>query len=78
MTATQSRGEHITGVKDKNYNLLSAVYHMLDAATNYETYIQDAEKDGDQEAAEFFRKLQEQTVKYSQEGEKLLAARLNK
>jgi rubrerythrin len=78
MTATQPRGEQITGVKDKNYNLISAVYHMLDAATNYETYIQDAQKDGDEELADFFRKLQEQTVKYSQEGEKLLASRLNK
>lgn len=78
MTVAQPRGEQITGLKDKNYNLISALYHMLEAATSYDTYIQDAEKDGDKEAAEFFRKLQEQTIKYSQEGEKLLAARLNK
>jgi rubrerythrin len=78
MTKTQQKGEHITGVKDKNYNLVSALYHLLQAATNYDTYIQDAEKDGDKEAAQFFRTLQEQTVKHSQEGEKLLAERLNK
>lgn len=78
MTQTQHKGEHITGVKDKNYNLISALYHMLQAATNYDTYIQDAEKAGDQEAAQFFRTLQEQTIKHSQEGEKLLAARLSK
>ena len=41
-----------------------------------ETYIADAEKEGDSELAEWFRKIQENSKKAGDQGKQLLAKRL--
>jgi hypothetical protein len=43
-----------------------------------EEYIQDAEREGDQELADWFRKIQENSQKAGDQGKDLLATRLNK
>lgn len=68
---------HITGTKDKNYNLIWFTESCLDNALRMETYIQDAEGDGDSELAELFRKAQAESRKGAEQGKKLLASRLN-
>jgi rubrerythrin len=40
--------------KDKNYNLISALYQASDNVETFKTYAQDAESEGDQELVEFF------------------------
>jgi hypothetical protein len=67
---------HITGTKDKNYNLIWYTEQCLDNALRLETYIQDAERDGDQEAADLFRKAQADSRKGAQLAEQLLKSRL--
>jgi hypothetical protein len=67
---------HITGTKDKDYNILWFTEACLDNALRLETYIHDAERDNDQELAEFFRKAQADSRKGADEGRKLLKARL--
>jgi hypothetical protein len=42
-----------------------------------ETYIADAERPGDDELAEFFRRAQQASRKGGDEGKRLLAARLS-
>ena len=75
MTQASEAG-HVTGTKDKDYNIIWFTEACLSNALRLETYIQDAERDGDQELAEFFRKAQADSRKGGEEGKKLLASRL--
>ena len=65
-----------TGTKDKDYNLIWFVEACLDNVLRLETYIQDAERDGDDELAEFFRRAQSESRKGGEQGKQLLARRL--
>lgn len=73
---TTSHAEQATGTKDKNYNLFWYVEKCLDNALRLETYISDAERDGDEEAAELFRKAQADSRKGAEQGKALLSTRL--
>ena len=42
-------GGQVTGTKDKDYNIIWFVEQCLDDALRLETYINDAERDGDSE-----------------------------
>jgi hypothetical protein len=67
----------VTGTKDKNYNIIWFTEASLSNALRLETYIQDAERDGDQELADFFRRAQEASRKGGEQGKQLLKARLD-
>jgi len=66
-----------TGTKDKNYNLIWFTEQCLSNALRLETYISDAERDGDSEVAELLRKAQADSRKGGEQGKKLLASRLS-
>ncbi len=66
----------VTGTKDKNYNLIWYTEQCLENALRLETYIQDAERDGDNEVADLFRKAQADSRKGARMAEQLLARRL--
>jgi hypothetical protein len=66
-----------TGTKDKNYNLIWFTEQSLSNALRLETYIQDAERDGDSDLAEFFRRAQDASRKGGEQGKDLLRARLS-
>ena len=66
----------VTGTKDKNYNLIWYTEQCLENALRLETYIQDAERDGDKEVADLFRKAQADSRKGAQMAEQMLAKRL--
>lgn len=66
----------VTGTKDKDYNVIWFTEACLSNALRLETYIKDAEREGDRELAEFFRKAQHESVKGAEQGKVLLAARL--
>jgi hypothetical protein len=65
-----------TGTKDKTYNIIWFTEQSLSNALRLEEYIQDAERDGDNELAEFFRRAQGASRKGGEEGKKLLQSRL--
>lgn len=48
-------GEQTTGTRDEHYNLVSVLYHALNAADTCERYALDAEVAGDEGLAAFFR-----------------------
>ena len=73
---TTSETGHVTGTRDKNYNLLWYTEHCLENALRLETYLQDAERDGDSELVELFRKAQADSRKGAEIGKKMLRARL--
>jgi hypothetical protein len=68
---------HVTGTKDKDYNILWFTEACLDNALRLETFIQDAERDGDDELVEFFKKAQTDSRKGAEQGKRLLASRLS-
>jgi hypothetical protein len=65
-------------VKDKNYDLITVLQMSLEHAWRMETYVSDAERDGDRELAEWFRKIQKNSVKAGEQGKQMLAERLQK
>jgi hypothetical protein len=67
---------HVTGTKDKDYDLIWYVEACLDNALKLEIYIQDAEQAGDSEVAELFRKAQADSRKGAELGKQLLSSRL--
>lgn len=66
----------VTGTPDKDYNLIWFVEACLSNVLRLETYIQDADRDGDNELADLFRRAQGESRKGAEEGKQLLAARL--
>jgi hypothetical protein len=74
MTSTETG--NVTGTKDKDYNILWFTESCLSNALRLETYIQDAEREGDNELAEFFRRAQNESRKGAEQGKELLASRL--
>jgi hypothetical protein len=75
MTSSSETGQ-VTGTKDKDYNIIWFTEACLSNALRLETYIQDAERDGDTELAQFFRKAQAESRKGAEQGKQLLRQRL--
>ena len=73
---SNSEGGQITGTADKDYNIIWFTEQSLSNALRLETYIADAERSGDNDLAEFFRRAQDASRRGGEEGKKLLAARM--
>ena len=74
--ATEEAGQ-VTGTKDKDYNIIWFVEQCLSNVLRLEQYIQDAERAGDNELAEFFRRAQGASRKGGEEGKALLKSRIS-
>ena len=72
---TQETGQ-VTGTRDKDYNIIWYVEQCLSNVLRLETYIQDAERDGDSELADFFRRAQGESRKGAEQGKELLRTRI--
>jgi hypothetical protein len=68
-------GGEVTGTKDKDYNIIWFVEQCLSNALRLETYVGDAEREGDRELVDFFRRAQETSRKGAAQGKELLAKR---
>jgi hypothetical protein len=62
--------------KDKNYNLISVLYHSSENVESLKSYIQDAEGDGDQELVEFFNGVLENNLRAAQQAKEMLVPRV--
>jgi hypothetical protein len=67
----------VTGTKDKDYNIIWFTEQCLSNVLRLEEYAQDAERDGDQELADFFRRAQGESRKGAEQGKQLLTSRLS-
>jgi hypothetical protein len=63
-------------VKDKDYNLIWAIEASLSNVWTLETYIQDAREQGDDELADWFRRIQENNRTAGEQGKEMLLQRL--
>jgi rubrerythrin len=68
-------GESATGISNARYNLVSVLYHSLEGGATYDKYIEDAENEGDQELADFFRQVQQEDAQRAQQAKSLLDQR---
>jgi len=66
----------VTGTKDKDYNVIWFTEACLSNVLRLDTYIEDAEREGDSELADFFRRAQGESRKGAEQGKALLAQRL--
>ena len=73
---SQETGD-VTGTKDKLYNLVWFTEQSLSNALRLETYIQDAQRDGDDELVTRFQKAQAESRKGGEQGKQLLRSRLS-
>jgi hypothetical protein len=71
----QETGE-VTGTKDKDYNVIWFTEQCLSNVLRLETYAEDADRAGDSDLADFFRRAQEASRKGAEQGKDLLRARL--
>ena len=67
----------VTGTKDKNYDLITVTQFCLEHVWRLDLYAQDAEREGDTELAELFRRMQEHSRRGAEECKRLLSARLS-
>ncbi len=72
---TQEAG-NVTGTKDKDYNVIWFTEQCLSNVLRLETYVEDAEREGDSELADFFRRAQEASRKGAEQGKEQLRSRL--
>jgi hypothetical protein len=61
--------------KDKNYNLITVLYHSSDNVESLKTYIPDAQAEGDQELVEFFNTVLENNLEAAQRAKEMLVPR---
>ncbi len=66
-----------TGTRDVTYNLISVIYHALQGAETYQMYEQDAQQEGDQEAASFFHEAHQSSRQFADRAKMMLSQRMN-
>ncbi|MFP4007265.1 MAG: hypothetical protein ACLFV6_04560 [Spirulinaceae cyanobacterium] len=66
-----------TGFSNEQYNLISALYHALESASTYETYIQDAQQSGNSELVEFFENVKTKNVETAQKAKEILSKHIS-
>ncbi|HEX8860060.1 MAG TPA: hypothetical protein VGC06_13405 [Actinomycetes bacterium] len=74
--ASGTEAGQVTGTKDKDYNIIWFTEACLSNALRLDTYIKDAERDGDNELADFFRRAQAESRKGAEQGKEMLRKRL--
>ena len=75
MMTTEETG-NVTGTADKDYNLIWFTEACLSNALRLEVYCKDAERSGDSELVEFFRRAQHESKKGAEQAKRLLRSRL--
>ena len=65
-----------TGTRDITYDLVSVIYHALQGAETTALYIADAEQEGNQELAQFFREAKDEYQRRAERAKQLLTTHL--
>ncbi len=70
-----AEGERATGTPNTIYDLSSVLFHALEGGASYDTYIEDAEREGDRELVEFFEQVRDEDSNRADRAQQLLAER---
>ena len=63
-------------LKDKDFDLVSVIYHASQGCENCATYAEDARRENDSEAAQYFSEVKDQNEKLILKGKELLKKRI--
>lgn len=74
-TTGGGRGERTTGTPNTVYDRSSVLFHASEGGASYDTYIEDAEREGDQELADFLRGVRDEDSMRADEAQWLLVER---
>ena len=74
---TNANSQGNTGTRDITYDLISTAYHLLQGAETVTTYIEDAEQEGNQELAQFFRETKDEYTRRADRAKQLLASQIS-
>lgn len=66
-----------TSTQDKHYDLVSVLYHALEGAQTSARYVEDANREGDQELAQFFIQVQQNQNACAERAKQLLRSRFS-
>jgi hypothetical protein len=69
-------GQQRTGTRDTTYNVVSVLYHALEAADTCARYREDAEQQGEQEMVELFDVVIERNREIANRAKEILAEQL--
>ena len=67
-----------TGTRDITYDLVSVIYHALQGAETTALYIADAEQEGNQELAQFFRETKDEYERRADRAKQMLTGHLGR
>ena len=70
-----AEGERATGTPNTIYDLSSVLFHALEGGASYDTFIEDAEREGDRELLEFFEQVRDEDSNRADRAQQLLAER---
>jgi hypothetical protein len=70
-----AEGERATGTPNTIYDLSSVLFHALEGGASYDTYIEDAQREGDEELADFFRRVRDKDSMRADQAQRLIAER---
>ena len=76
MESSTAETGQVTGTKDKDYSVIWFTEQCLSNVLRLESYVQDAEREGDSDLADFFRRAQETSRKGAEQGKQMLRSRL--
>ena len=77
MEASTAETGQVTGTKDKDYNIIWFTEQCLSNVLRLEQYIDDADRAGDSDLADFFRRAQAESRKGAEQGKALLKERIS-
>ena len=75
--ATETETGQVTGTKDKDYNIIWFTEQCLSNALRLDQYAQDAEREGDNDLADFFRRAKDASQKGAEQGKDHLRRRFS-
>lgn len=64
--------EQTTGTRDVQFDLMSVIYHALEAASTADKYRQDAEREGEEDLVQFFENVIDSNRDLADLGKELL------
>jgi hypothetical protein len=64
-------------LQNKDYDLISVIYHASQGYETCDQYCKDAEREGDRDAVQFFNEVREQNQRLVEKGKQLLKSRLS-
>ena len=73
---TGMTGQSSTGASNVVYDIVSLLYHELEAGATTELYIRDAQQAGDNELVQFFQKVLQEHRQCAVQAQQLLTQRL--